>query len=54
MQENTIPVTTIPFPAVTICPSLNMDIDDFDYEADALKCHLGIHQPKSTKYFSIS
>lgn len=30
--QNSISVTEIPFPAVTLCPSLNMDVDDFDYE----------------------
>lgn len=35
MGENSISVTEIPFPAITLCPSLNMDVDEFDYETIA-------------------
>lgn len=35
MGENSISVTEIPFPAITLCPNLNMDVDEFDYESIA-------------------
>lgn len=35
MQDEAVSVTNIDFPAVTLCPSLNINIDGFDYEAIA-------------------
>lgn len=35
MREYPMAVTAIPFLAVTLCPSLNIDIEGFDYEAIA-------------------
>lgn len=32
LQDNPVSVTDIPFPAVTLCPPLNLDIKDFDYK----------------------
>lgn len=31
LQENPVAVTDIPFPAVTLCPPLNLDSQSFDY-----------------------
>lgn len=33
LQENTVSVTEIYFPSVTLCPILNFDIEDFSYES---------------------
>lgn len=35
LQENAVSVTQIPFPAVTICPGLNLDVKGFNYEQTA-------------------
>lgn len=33
LQDEAVPVTNIDFPAVTLCPSLNVDVENFDYES---------------------